>query len=62
MAAEGPVGVLTSRLKLQASDKITLKCGLSEVVLTSEGVSIKGLDVTIEGSKIKLTPPAILPG
>jgi type VI secretion system secreted protein VgrG len=62
LSADGPAAVLTSRLKMKAADKITLKCGLSEVVLSSDGVSIKGLEVTIEGSDIKMTPPAIGPG
>jgi type VI secretion system secreted protein VgrG len=62
IACEGLAAVLTSRLELKANDKIVLKCGQSEVVLTSDGIAIKGLDVTVQGSKIKLTPPAIQPG
>jgi len=62
LAAEGPAGMMTSQLKMKAASTITLKCGQSEVVLSSEGVTIKGLQVTIEGSDIKLTPPAIQPG
>jgi hypothetical protein len=62
IAAEGPAALMTTRLKMQANDRITLKCGLSEVVVSSDGVEIKGLDVTVEGSDITLTPPAIGPG
>jgi type VI secretion system secreted protein VgrG len=62
LSADGPAAVMTSKLKMKATATITLKCGLSEVVLSSDGVSIKGLDVTIEGSDIKMTPPAIGPG
>jgi len=62
LAAEGPAGMMTSQLKMKAASTITLKCGQSEVVLSSDGVTIKGLQVTIEGSDIKLTPPAIQPG
>ncbi|MFL5292375.1 MAG: type VI secretion system Vgr family protein [Myxococcales bacterium] len=62
MSAKGAAGLMTSRLKLEANEKITLKCGLSEVVIGSDGISLKGLDVTVEGSNIQLTPPAIRPG
>jgi type VI secretion system secreted protein VgrG len=62
ISSEGPAVLMTSRLKMEASEKITLKCGLSEVVLSSDGIAVKGLDVTVEGSDIKLTPPAIGPG
>jgi len=62
LTAKGPAVVNASRIKLKASDKITLKCGKSEIVLSGDGVSIKGLDVTLEASSIKITPPAIGPG
>ena len=55
--------VTTSRLKLEASEKITLKCGLSEVVIGGDGVMIEGLQVTVKGSQeLKLDPAAIKPG
>src|SRR5262249_7969402 len=59
-SAKGAAAVTTSRLKLEAEEKITLKCGQAEVVIGSDGVNFKGNDVTIEGtSKLEMTPPAI---
>jgi hypothetical protein len=58
--ADGAAAVTASKLKLEAQEKITFKCGQSEVVIGSDGVSFKGLDVTIEGSsKLEMPPPAI---
>ncbi len=55
--------VTTSRLKLEASEKITLKCGQSEVVIGTDGVLIEGILVTLKGSQeLKLDPAAIKPG
>ncbi len=63
ISSKGPALVTVSRLKLKASEKITLKCGQAEVVISSDGVDIKGMDVTVKGAQeLKLDPPAIGPG
>jgi type VI secretion system secreted protein VgrG len=63
LTAEGPAALTTRKLKLEADESITLKCGKAEVVLNSDGVSMKGLMIIVEGSeKIDLEPPAIGPG
>ena len=49
-------------MKVTAGGKITLKCGLSEIVVDSGGVVISGLNVTIEGSAgLDVTDPSIGP-
>jgi type VI secretion system secreted protein VgrG len=61
LSGELAAGILTRRLTLEAKESITLRCGLAEVILNSDGVSIKGTDTTIEGT-ITLKPAAIKPG
>ena len=62
VTATGPAMVTASKLKLEAGSSITFKCGEAELVLNGDGVTIKGTLVTIKGSNMKLTPPAIGPG
>ncbi len=64
ITASGAAAVTVSKLKLDASGKITLKCGQASVVIGSDGVEIKGaLKVTIEASgKLDVTAPDIAPG
>lgn len=62
MSAKGAAAVTASRMKVEAGGKITLKCGLSEIVVDSGGVVISGLNITIEGSAgLDVTDPAIGP-
>jgi len=62
LTTKGAAALTASRVKFDASEKITLKCGQAEIILSSSGVAFKGTDVTIEGvSSLKLTPPAIKP-
>jgi len=62
ISAEGPLVLTTATLKLQASEKITLKAGQAEVVLDGSGILIKGTMVTFRASKITIPPGAIGPG
>jgi type VI secretion system secreted protein VgrG len=60
MTAGAAAALTAGRVKLEAAEKITLKCGQAEVVIADEGVSFQGMDVEIEGTaKLELTPPAI---
>lgn len=62
MSAKGAAAVTGARMKVDAGGKITLKCGLSEIVVDSGGVVISGLNVTIEGSAgLDVTDPSIGP-
>jgi len=62
MSAKGAAAVTGARMKVTAGGKITLKCGLSEIVVDSGGVVISGLNVTIEGSAgLDVTDPSIGP-
>lgn len=62
MSAKGAAAVSGARMKVDAGGKITLKCGLSEIVVDSGGVVISGLNVTIEGSAgLDVTDPSIGP-
>jgi len=52
----------SSKIDLKAKEQIVLSCGLAEVVIGSDGLQVKGLNVKIEGtSKLELSQPAILP-
>ena len=44
--------------KMTASEKITFKCGESEVVISSDGIAIKSMMVSIGAPKIQLPKPA----
>ena len=60
LTTKGPAALTAGRLKMEASDKITFKCGQAEITISDSGVSFKGLDVTIEaGTTLKMTPAAI---
>jgi type VI secretion system secreted protein VgrG len=62
ISAEGPLVLTSAMLKLQASEKITLKAGKAEVVLDGSGILIKGTMVTLRAGKITVPPGAIGPG
>gem|GEM_PF-2965074 len=63
LTAKGAAAVNVSKFKGKASTSVTLKCGLAEVVIDDSGVSISGLNVTIEATgKLKLDPSDISPG
>jgi type VI secretion system secreted protein VgrG len=55
IAAKGPVVINTGSFKAKASSAITLACGACKVVISSDGIDIKGASkVTIKGSTIQL--------
>jgi hypothetical protein len=62
ISAEGPLTLTTAMLKLQASEKLTLKTGAAEVVVDGSGILIKGTMVTLKAGKITVPPGAIGPG
>jgi len=60
LSAKGPVVVTAPRLSLKGNGTITLTCGPSKVVVTSDGVLVEGAAaLTIEGNKIELDEGAL---
>jgi type VI secretion system secreted protein VgrG len=62
ITAGGPLVLTSAVLKLQASEKLTLKAGEAEVVVDGSGILIKGTMVTLRAGKITVPPGAIGPG
>lgn len=62
ISADGPLVLTTAMLKLQASEKLTLKAGEAEVVVDDSGILIKGTIVNLVAGKITVPPGAIGPG
>ena len=59
ISADGAGAIDASKLTLKGSGKVTLKCGAAEIIIDSGGIGIMGKKVTVEGSQIKLSQPAI---